>query len=224
MPRLLSFHPLIYYILGLGVAALAVSVIWRGGQEASERADALAGAPPALTQLSAFDAAADVGAANEVLIEAQINLGALAVIRFKRGAEEVTRTIAPLFAENAAEAPDRVTALLYETDGALDEAALAPILRGDGPASALETAARVEINGALTPLARRSRRVIEEALGAKGLTLAEDAILINPFLEGREAALGARAELDSLALYAAFSGFLIFGYGLFRSWWTRRRR
>lgn len=199
----------IYWLVGLLAVALGV-YFWRAQEMVeAEKAAALAGGPPPAARLEAFDAARHRGPFDEIVMLAQVDLGA--VYQLSRGspASGERRWIAPLYATDARRPADAPLAVLFETEGGVPEAKMRPWVEGVGPIGPI-----LRLNGRLeSPGSFGS--MVADALGQAGLSKRVALLYVDPFLDGREAALAPNDDwkwstggLGALGVVALAYGFL----------------
>ncbi|MEL6977616.1 MAG: hypothetical protein AAGM38_02920 [Pseudomonadota bacterium] len=177
------------------LALMSVGFLVLGAALADRAAKiALADGPPPPFSSLAEALAAPPSPTGEIALRAQLDLPRAYIIR--DGIRDAF--VAPLYAETDQRPGDEVAAVLFEPSGAAPDAAFANWARAAGPAGTI-----VEFRGAPARAGPRTRRRIAEALESEGLTLAPDAVFIEPFLESR------RRELAPSAAPLVFGGLVI---------------
>ena len=120
MTRLLfRLHPVIYWIAGLLMIALA-AIVYLSMLEDNARhfAEALAGDPPAAVRLEDFDKAVHANAAKEVVILAAVETAAMYTMSRETFGVEIKRWVAPLRPAASGLDATEIRAALFERDGA----------------------------------------------------------------------------------------------------------
>ena len=203
MLALLRFHHVVYYLLGGGIIALAFSALLNRDDQTAAQRLALSAEPPRAVAIDVFAPARHVGAAQEVRVLGRFAPALSAALR--SGSK-----VAPLFAPGA-ETTDPPAAILLE--------------RADAPGgferiATLDQAA--EVDGLLVEGGEGFRTSVIEALAA--FDIPQSTPVIAPFATTREEALTPKPARADAPLIAVFAGCALILYGIFRSWWTRRRR
>ena len=198
--------------------AFAVFFYFQDQKDEAAKSVALSQDPPTAVDVASFNNATNVGPADEVVVQGQIDHTARYTLVRKKKRRETTNWIIPLYASDATERPDAVKFMLL---GEADEVPLQKILEtatsleGDRPT--------VEINGVITKPGK-FRSMVSEAMQEQGMSLASDAVFIEPFLEGREAGLAANENGPTTSLVIGGLGVLLFLYGFLRRNARRKAR
>lgn len=216
-------HPAVYWAAGLAIAALGAFVYFDILEENAANAIALGLEPPQAVVLQEFDPAEHANAAKEVVLIAELEPGARFSLTKERSGVVTDRNwTAPLrdaVKEGSGGSPDaNIRAAIYESDGDVPEDRLQAWVIGNGPNGPL-----LRLHGVLTRPSSSQREQIAIAFAERGLTLAEDAIFIDPFLKPREIEL-AQKDPTGASVFIAGAGGLVFLYGFLRSWLRRRSR
>ncbi len=213
---LFRWNPWVYLIGGALVVVLAVALALHSESENAGRREAAAGAPPPPVAVGAFDAERDANAADEVAL-----VGTLRLDLAETWEEELAVVSVPV----------RRWAAPLEPAGGFDDGVIRVVVveprRRDADLDAW--IARDGLGSAATPVRgyivragfRESRAHLAERFAARGLTLADDAVLIDPFLRSRAEELAPRDTLVMAGSIGLF-GLAVFGYGLLRRWLRRR--
>ncbi|MBX2856332.1 MAG: hypothetical protein KTR21_15175 [Rhodobacteraceae bacterium] len=213
-----KLHPIFYWIGGPLIIAFGIFMQFNEADKNQQRRQALAAGAPAMVDIGTFDETKHMGPANEVSIRGQLDLSINYTLtrEGKYGAKTI-RWMAPLYDPAAVEPENPVRAIVLESDGKPEQDDLAAMMKGianDRPI--------IEINGEESGPGR-FRSMVREALEEQGLTLSPDAVFIDPFLEGREAALKPSQGDNSFSYGIMGVGLLVFGYGFLRQTARRRR-
>lgn len=174
--------------------------------EAAKEA-ALAAGPPPLTPIEAFDAARDVGRADEVRVLAQLAPQSVTTYPAPR-----TRFIAPLLASDETDPNGPPLAWMAHDTASWDPAAVAQNMRGSGPTGG----PLIELNGVVVDPAPHFSAF--ERVAAAG---AGEGVVIQPFMSGRGAALAPDASAVNTALFGLLAPVGAIGFGLLS--WRRGR-
>ncbi|MEM9725368.1 MAG: hypothetical protein AAF909_07890 [Pseudomonadota bacterium] len=210
-------HPVLYWIAAVAVIGLGVFSYFDTLQDNERRAAALADGAPAPVRLSEFDPAAHGNAAGEVTIIAAIEADAMYTLTEEKNGRETDRNwTAPLRTAIASGDRSVIRAAIFERGDDISNDQLAEWIianSGYGPI--------VQLNGVLRTLTSKDREQVENAFAEQNLTLAEDAIFIDPFLLPREQELASRDPM-TFPIVAGVVSVLLFLYGFFRRWMRRR--
>ncbi len=203
-------HPVIYWLLGIGLMAASIWFYFGSQKDEAAKALALTQDPPAAVEIASFDRATNVGPADEVVVKGQLDHTMRYTLTYKKKRRETTNWMVPLYASDTTERPDSVKFVLMGEANAVPMEALlesATGIAGERPI--------VEINGALSRPGK-FRSMVSDALVEQGTTLARDAVFIEPFLEGREAGLAPQDGGPMGSAMIGGLGLLLFGYGFLR--------
>ena len=211
MSRILALHPAVYWAIGALFGAAGLLLFLDDHDVQTARAKALAGPPPTMVQLGAFNPERNVGLLGEVFISAQLDIGATYKLSDTRLSYVSTRWMAPLY-DVSARTPDKmVKAVMLESDPEISREQLEAIAVDTSGARPL-----VDINGAIVTPSPVFRELAAEALTEHGFTLSPDAIFIDPFLNGREAELAPQTFHRNIAYALGGFGALAFLFGMIR--------
>ncbi len=197
-----------FLFLGVVAAVFAPIHIYNTYAHEAAKEEALAGAPPAAVAIEDLDVERDVGPANEVVALVQIPPDSVV-----RAPTAETRWLAPVVATTETKPSAEPIAWLVHDSVEFSADALAGGFRGEGPAGG----ALVEVNGALVDPAYHFA-AFEKVAGSGVQRVA----VVQPFLEGREAALAPDDDAVTTALFAILAPIGALGYGLVA--WRKGRR
>lgn len=215
---LFRLHPLIYWIGGLLIIAFAGFMYVHESEANAAKAEALAGEPPSAVMVDKFDPTLNSNGAKEAVVIGEIGLDAAYILTTEKDGE-VTKTqwVAPL--RPVAQIDDRktITHGVFETSGSMPREKLISWSETDGVDGPV-----ARIHGVWVKPGYGDRKEIVEAFGEKGLTLAEDAVFFDPFMDDRETELAAKDPIEAASILGG-GGALVFLYGFIRSFLRRRR-
>lgn len=186
MPKIFARIPFwVWPIMGIACIIMSVPgfIAW---SESSSRAEALQGEMPELADLGSFDPANDVGAFGEVHLFAQTNPEFNFTID-STGITTSQRHMVPLFAAEADVAERNVGTVLLVEDIKQFNVWLSENVAGNARIGDLYA-----INGRIVD-GRGFTAAIKVTLRDAGLNQAENITIIEPFIYGREAALGEKS-------------------------------
>lgn len=212
---ILRLHPLVYWITGLLLLGLAVYIFMKESGENAARSEALEGSRPEAVAIEAFDPAIHSNEAREAVVLGEVGLDAAYQLTRPNGAPGAW--VAPLRPAEGGGERTTISRGVLETDGAAIVDRLSEWAETDGADGPV-----VRLHGVWVRPAGRMREVIGEAFAEKGLTLAEDALFIDPFLTPREVALAQRTDSGWPGAIAVI-GILVFLYGFIPRFFRRRR-
>lgn len=213
-----KMHPLIYWIGGLLIIALAGFVYIKETDANAAKNAALAEDPPTLVAVETFDPALNSNDAKEAVVRGEIGLDAAYLLTMEKdGKVKETQWVAPLRAAEGGGDRKTITHGVLETSGGLTAeqiAAWSEANGADGPV--------VTIRGVWLKPGYTDRKEISKAFEESGLTLAEGAIFFDPYLQPREAELQEKDALGIAGVIAGGGG-VVFLYGFIRNFFRRRR-
>lgn len=211
-----ALHPAIYWIGGVAVIGLAVSVYQADQEAEAAKALALAQSQPEAARLEGFDPNLHLGHDGELTLTAQIDLAQLHEVVAPHGLPPERRWVAPLYDTNA-KAPDpAVDAMMLAPSKGFSADRLDALSEKTGPLGPVVT-----LNGRLVDPAPFEEAVVD-AIALDGQVASPDVIYIEPFLHGRDAAFAPSPRGRAQALAIALGGALMLAYGVVWRWIRRR--
>ncbi|MBX2855040.1 MAG: hypothetical protein KTR21_08630 [Rhodobacteraceae bacterium] len=211
MSRILALNPVVYWLIGVPFILAGLLLFFHDHDIETTRAQALAGPPPTMVQLSSFNPNRNVGLSEEVFISAQLDIGATYKLTKRTTSLDSTRWMAPLYDIRARTPEKYVRAVMFESADEITRAQLETIAVDTSGARPL-----VEMNGVLANPSPEFRKLAAEALAEHGFILSPDAIFIDPFLDGREVGLGRQILLRNIAFALGGFGALALIFGMLR--------
>lgn len=210
----LRMHPFAYFLLAPLIFAFGVYMLVTEQQKEAAKAAALAGKAPAAVVIEQFDRTRNVGPANEVHIVGQVDLSRMMELtETKRGVERGRWNVAPIYAVGAKDNTGPVLGV-FDQHGSISDAQLSSMIIRNGAFAPI-----MKINGQITT-EFKDIRAVEKAL--KDPKLADNALIVDPFEDGRAAGLAASGEGQTIALVIMGLAVAVLGYGWFL--FVRRRR
>lgn len=207
---LFRLPPVLYLLASPLLLAAGVFLHFQDQNNEAAKAKALTHEPPAEVALEAYDQAKNKSDYDEVVILAQLDLDSMVeVTKSKRGVERDRATIGRLYPVGAADKSAPAPALLV-ADGTLTDDQLKKMLVLDkkgafGPI--------IRINGREGYVGHSS--AVSKATES-GPAIAEKALRIEPFQNGRKVALTPSPAGDLFLGLGSAASLLLTGFGLFR--------
>ncbi|PTS78974.1 hypothetical protein DBR17_12185 [Sphingomonas sp. HMWF008] len=178
-------------------------------QEVAAKSEAAHRKPPAAVPIEAIKPSAGTAKVHEVVAIAQVDLArAMEMTETKRGVERHHWTVAALYpatASDAAAAP--LGAMVH--DGKIDDQMLVGMVIGQGPLGPV-----MKLDGLLTDDSSTTRAVTKAFDGR--VKLPSNPLIIDTFVEGREAGLKPNEGGFYIAIIAAIAALGALGMGLYR--------
>lgn len=178
--------------IGLGVLAvvlLGLGYYLQIGQNErnAQKLAAIEAGPPAVVDITKFDADRDVTDVKEVVVRAQAVMEDAYRLTLEKDGTDDFAFMVPLVSPTAAS--DRVLfGIALFTSSQFTEDDLTPELMTTGIVGFGDYGPIVEYNGRVSSLGQWDE-LVTESLQIEGLTLGANAVMVRPYLEGREAAL-----------------------------------
>jgi len=208
-----------YVYLGLAPLLLAggIALFVNAKTEEAAKVQALHAPPPAAVSIEKFAAARDIGMAGEVNIVGQLDIArSMELIESKSGGRERHHwTLIPIYPAKAADSSGPAPGVLVQ-DGPVSEAQLAQMQTGQGafgPVLKIDGVKTTEIDAVSAN---------ERVFRARGPDTA-NAILIDPFENGRSDGLKPSGDKRDGSIALAIFALLTAAYGLFQRWRNQRR-
>lgn len=207
--------PLVYLIAAPLGLALAVFLFFNDRQNEADKAAARRGKPPAAVLIEKFDPARNTGLAHEVNVVGQVDASRMfELTRGKDGAARERWVMAPVYATTATQPQGPAIGLMMQR-GSIDDAQLQKLVVTQGPFGPI-----LLLNGFAVDRTSES-----EALGEINgrIQLAPNALLIDPFENGREAGLAPSTSGRDSAILVLVIALLVGAFGAFRFFSERNR-
>lgn len=217
-----------HYILGfffwflmrgpLTLGAAAIAILGAGfylqigqNERNAERVAAIAAGPPKAFNISQYDADRDMTDQREVVVRAQASMSNRYRLTYSENTGDDYAYMVPLLATTAQSEQIVMGIALYTArDFTFDD--LTPELMLDGAVGFGDVGPILEINGRVQSLGKW-QDMTDEAFDEKGLTLAANAVIMRPYLDGRAAALApiGRGIFELFSYVAGALGLLALG-------------
>jgi hypothetical protein len=209
---LFRFPHWVYFVLAPLVAAFAVFMYFDMTGDDAARVKALKHHAPAAVAIESYDPVKHVADADEVTILAQLDLASMSeVVRTKRGSERGRTTLGMLYSTTA-EAPEGKALGMMVIDGAVNDDKLVGLAVAEGKFGPI-----MKLNG--TTGADWGKGSETDLAAEHSAGLAENAVYITPFLNGRETDLAPRGGAGEILAFLLAAAAAIGGYG-----WHRLRQ
>jgi hypothetical protein len=214
---LLRLPPAIYFIVAPFLLGFGVYFYFDIERGEVEKTEARSHKAPAAVALESYNPAKNKGDFNEVVVIAQLDLNSMIQItKSRKGVERSRLSFGRLYPTTAKDINTPAPALLV-AEGQFDSHKIATMVVGNGPIGPL-----VKLDGLEDGAAGHA---IDIAQAAKdGPPVVDKPIYIQPFVEGRDAALAQKND----GMFALLGGFILAlaagGYGYGRKQFLAKRR
>ena len=190
----------------LTIGAVAIAILGLGfylqvGQNERnvERAAAIAAGPPPVFDIASYDADRDMTDQREVVVRAQASMSNRYRLTYSEDWGDDYAYMVPLLSTNATNEKIIFGVALYtSSDFTFDD--ITPDLMLNGAVGFGEIGPIMEINGRVQSLGKW-QDMTDEAFAEKGMTLAANAVIMRPYLNGRASALAPQGR----GIFEAFS-------------------
>lgn len=198
-----------YFILGPLLLIGGGYAYFDYSQEVAAKTAAAKRAPPAPVPIESIDPKRSIAGVKEVVALAQVDLEhAMEMTESKRGVERHHWTVAPIYPTNASDpAAPAIGAMVH--DGKVDDSQLVSLMVGRGALGPV-----MKLDGIVTDDFSTTEAVTKALAGR--VKLPANPIIIDTFVNGRQAGLKPNEGGYVLAIVAAVAGLFAIGFGFYR--------